>query len=132
VSGSILGLLVALTTGGGPTHRVVVDLNMAGTVPFKATLETVRNLRKAMAPSPVEVEIVCRGPAVSQLLKTSTLATRVDKAAHQGVRFVACGNTLKALHLHPSSLVPGVTVVDAGVAELVRKQEAGWAYLKGG
>jgi intracellular sulfur oxidation DsrE/DsrF family protein len=31
-----------------------------------------------------------------------------------------------------ADLLPFVTTVDSGVAEVVRKQEAGWAYLKSG
>src|SRR5579862_3082553 len=123
MNGSFLGLLVIVLA---PSHRVVVDLNAGGTEPLKATLEAVKNLKTALAPAPVEVEIVCRGPAVSQLLKTGALRAHLEQAEQQGVRFAACGNTLRAFHLSPSALSPGVTVVDAGVAELVRKEEAGW------
>ena len=48
-----------------------------------------------------------------------------------GVVFAACSNTLRGFHIDVKQLIPGVLVVDSGVAEVVRRQEQGWAYLKG-
>jgi intracellular sulfur oxidation DsrE/DsrF family protein len=39
---------------------------------------------------------------------------------------------MRRLKLQKSDLFDFVVTVDSGVAEVVRKQEAGWAYLKGG
>ena len=52
------------------------------------------------------------------------------EAAH--VHFVACGNAMKKQHLEAADLVAGVDVVPAGIVEVVRKQEAGWVYIKAG
>ena len=46
--------------------------------------------------------------------------------------FAVCANTLRGRKMDLSSLVRGVTLVPAGVAEVVSKQEAGWSYIKGG
>ncbi len=50
----------------------------------------------------------------------------------EGVRFVVCANTMRQQRVTREMLVPFVEVVDSGIAELVRKQEAGWAYVKAG
>ena len=47
-----------------------------------------------------------------------------------GVVFAACENTMKKKNVAKEDLLPFATTVDSGVAEVVRKQEAGWAYLK--
>ena len=39
---------------------------------------------------------------------------------------------MKKQNVTKDQLLPFVTTVDSGVAEVVRKQEAGWAYIKGG
>ena len=46
--------------------------------------------------------------------------------------FAACENTMRKKKVTKEPLLPFVTTVDSGVAEVVRKQEEGWAYIKGG
>jgi intracellular sulfur oxidation DsrE/DsrF family protein len=48
------------------------------------------------------------------------------------VTFAACENTMRRMNVTREMLLPFAVTVDAGVAELVRKQEAGWAYIKAG
>jgi intracellular sulfur oxidation DsrE/DsrF family protein len=45
---------------------------------------------------------------------------------------VACENAMRAHHILSSDLLSGVTTVPSGIVELVRKQEAGYAYVKVG
>jgi len=37
---------------------------------------------------------------------------------------------MRAQQLSPEALLPGVGIVPAGVAQLVRRQREGWAYLR--
>jgi intracellular sulfur oxidation DsrE/DsrF family protein len=114
-------------------HRVVIELNVPGPAAYQAILGNVENIRKAFAPDPIQVEIVCRGPGINMLIaKDNRLTDRIRKAQKAGVVFAGCSNTMRAMHLDRKFLFPFVQVVDAGVAEVVRKQEAGWSYLKGG
>ncbi len=39
---------------------------------------------------------------------------------------------MRAHNLTQADLVPGAEIVPAGIAEVVRKQEAGWTYIKAG
>jgi intracellular sulfur oxidation DsrE/DsrF family protein len=54
------------------------------------------------------------------------------KLADAGVVFAACENTMKRKNLTKADLFDFATTVDAGVAEVVRRQEAGWSYVKSG
>ena len=54
------------------------------------------------------------------------------KLADGGVVFAACENTMKKKHVTKEQLVPFATTTGSGVAEVVRKEEAGWSYIKSG
>ena len=49
-----------------------------------------------------------------------------------GVRFAACENTMRRMNLKMEDLMTFATIVDSGVAEVVRKQESGWSHIKSG
>jgi uncharacterized protein len=67
------------------------------------------------------------------LLKKSTeYAQRLKEASDKGVVLAACQNSMRAAKVTTEDLFPFAAQVDSGVAELVRKQEAGWSYIKGG
>jgi intracellular sulfur oxidation DsrE/DsrF family protein len=66
------------------------------------------------------------------LAKNATLADRMKKLADAGVVFAACENSMRKKNVTKADLLPFVTTVDSGVAEVVRKQEAGWSYIKSG
>jgi intracellular sulfur oxidation DsrE/DsrF family protein len=44
--------------------------------------------------------------------------------------WAACNNSLINRKIDKSALLPFVTVVPSGVAELVKKQAEGWQYLR--
>ena len=49
-----------------------------------------------------------------------------------GVAFVGCENTMTRKNMTKDQLVPFALTVDSGVAEVIRKQEQGWSYIKSG
>lgn len=112
-------------------HRVVVEQTTGGAAAYSSTLKNIENMIKAFGAEPVDVEIVCHGPGIDLVFShDNQLATRIRALQKQGVKFAACANTLKSRNIKPDRIFSFVTVVDAGTAEVVRKQEAGWAYLK--
>jgi intracellular sulfur oxidation DsrE/DsrF family protein len=112
-------------------HRVVIEVNVPGEMAYQIVLGNITNLRKAMAPEPVEVEVVCEGKGVDMVLKSGPVLKGVATAQKNGIKFMACNNTLKFRKLDPKRLISGVSIVPAGVAQVVRRQEEGWSYLKG-
>ncbi|MDR3690929.1 MAG: DsrE family protein [Fimbriimonas sp.] len=127
-----LAFLIVHTVSPPKTHRVVIEVNVPGETAYRTVLGNAEHLKKAFAPEPVEIEIVCEGNGIDMVLSDRTrLAKRIAEDAGNGVQFAACGNTVKGLHIDRKRLYRFVRVVDAGVAEIVRKQEAGWSYLKG-
>lgn len=114
-------------------HRVVIDITTVISDGWAISLTNAEALLKAFGPRNVEIEIVAHGAAVSMLKKNDNeFQARITKLADSGVRFVTSGKTLNASRIGRNDLLPFVTIVESGVAEIIIKQEAGWSYLKGG
>ncbi len=127
----LITLVAVLCQAQGVRHRVVIEVNLPGAIAYNFVLNNVENMKKAFAPDPVEVEVVCHGPGLDMLLKSNHIGTRLEKINSGGVVFAACANTIKGRHLDKGKLYSFARLVPSGVAEIVRKQEAGWSYLKG-
>ena len=114
-------------------HRIVFQVSVDGQEQWQGVLANVENLQKEFGPRNTQIEVVCFGKGVDMLLNTDApLAERIAKDHAAGVTFAACQNTLRTRKLSPADLLPSASTVPSGVAEIVRRQEAGWAYIKGG
>ncbi len=113
--------------------KVVVHVDFAQTTHQKQGLGNVENILKAAGDRGLhaEVEVVCHGDGIRLVEKAKTeLAGEVAALANQGVRFVACENTMRQRMIEPGDLLPGVGTVPSGAFEVVRKQQDGFAYFK--
>lgn len=128
---------VAGTTTPVATHeakyRVVIDVSVEGEQRWEGIVRNIDNVRASLGEKNVEVEVVVYGKALPFLQKTNTpQEEKLRTLAKGGVRFVACENTMQRMKVTKAELFPFVHTVDSGAAELIRKQHAGWAYLKPG
>ncbi len=113
-------------------HRVVFEVTMEGAEQWGGVLNNVENLKKALGDA-TEIEVVGHSKGLGLLIaKDNPLSERMKKLADAGVVFAACENTMKKKNVTKDQLVPFATTTDSGVAEVVRKQEAGWSYIKSG
>ena len=133
-SGALILLVSTASLGQkARVHRIVIELTSDNPEQWEATLNNVENLQKALGNGQTQIEVVAHGKGLEALRKTDTSAAeRIATIAGTGVRFAACQNTMRKKHLTKEDLLPVVQPVDSGVSEVVRKQEAGWAYLKSG
>ena len=116
-----------------PKHKVVFELNAPAPSGWDQLFHNVDNVLKIFGGDGVQVEVVFFGRGLRMLLKTnSEYAARLKEAADKGVVLAACQNSMRAAKITTEDLFPFAAQVDSGVAELVRKQEAGWSYIKGG
>ncbi|CAA7613395.1 DsrE family protein [Magnetospirillum sp. UT-4] len=77
-----------------------------------------------------KVAIIAYAAGVRALLKESSpVAERVASLKDYEVEFVACGNTLKTIGKTEKDLLPGVTVVTAGIPEIIERKMTGWHYI---
>jgi uncharacterized protein len=116
-----------------PKHKVVFELNAPAPSGWDQLFHNVDNVLKIFGADGVQVEVVFFGKGLRMLLKDNAqYAARLKEAADKGVTLAACQNSMRAAKITTEDLFPFAAQVDSGVAELVRKQEAGWSYIKGG
>ncbi len=114
-------------------HRVVFQMNMPAGDSWNQLLGNVNNIRKVFGPEGIQVEVVFYGKGLTALLKTNKdYEERLKQLAAEGVILGACQNTMRIMKVTGDDIFPFSTQVDSGVAELVRKQEAGWTYIRAG
>lgn len=62
--------------------------------------------------------------------KTLGIYDELQALSKKGVIIAACNNTMNKLGFTATDMCPFVTIVPAGVIELAKKQEEGFAYIK--
>ncbi len=96
-------------------------------------LNNARNLLDAYPPGGVEIEIVAYGPGLRLLFADNVNAKRIDSLAMSGVKFSACGNTLKGMAKQlgeAPKLNPVATVVPGGIVRIGELVKQGYIYVK--
>jgi intracellular sulfur oxidation DsrE/DsrF family protein len=113
-----------------PIHKVVVQLNTSDTLVWHGALKNISNLQTALGAN-TQIELVAHGSGISILIDgKTTQKAKIAELAATGVLFKACENTIRERKIDRNTLLPQSGTVPSGVAEVVLKQEAGWAYLK--
>ena len=117
-------------TSSSPKYQVVFQLTEPEGQAWDMLVGHINNLRTALSKDGVQVEVVFFGPGLNMLLKKNTAyEERLKQLADIGVELVACQNAMRFLNVKTEDLFPFAGQVDSGVAELVRKQKAGWEYI---
>ena len=127
---STLILFCVAISANAQTHKVVVQLNTSDTLVWHGALKNISNLQTALGPN-TQIELVAHGAGISILVDgKTTQKAKIAELAATGVLFKACENTIRERKIDRSIILTQVGTVPSGVAEVVLKQEAGWAYLK--
>jgi len=117
-------------TGAGGKAKVVIQVSDDDQRKWNLALSNAKNIQKDLGVKNVEIEIVAFGPGVAMLKADATTAARVREANEDGVQLNACANTMAALKLKKEDMNPAAGVVPSGAGEIVKKQLAGYAYLR--
>ena len=133
----LLGAAVVLAAASswaqkGQMHRIVFELTSDSEDQSQALLNNIENVQKAFGRDNTEIEVVAHGKGLSLLKTTTPFKDRVTAIAATGPKFVSCENAMRRQQLKKEDLLPAAGTVDSGVAEVVRKQESGWSYIKSG
>lgn len=112
-------------------HHVVFQLDEPEGAAWDSLVKHVNNTRNALAKDGgSEVEVVFWGAGLNMLRKTNTAyEARLKQLSDDGVTLSACRNAMRVMNVKTEDLLPFAAEVDSGIAEIVRKQEAGWAYV---
>lgn len=106
---------------------------------LKNVLDDVEELMQhyRLSHQKARVEVITNGEGLSLLLAgISPYAERIQKMQkeYHDLTFVACQNTIDRYQQElgfTAKLLPGVVVIDSGVAQIMRRQHQGWAYIQG-
>jgi uncharacterized protein len=112
-------------------HRVVFQLDEPEGGAWDSLVKHVNNTREALAKDGgSQVEVVFWGAGLNMLRKTnSAYEARLKQLSDDGVTLSACRNAMRVMNVKTEDLLPFASEVDSGIAEVVRKQESGWAYI---
>lgn len=116
--------------GATPRHRLVIQVSDNDEHRWNLVMSNVRNVQADLGKQNVEVEVVAYGPGLGMLKDDTSVANKIMDAMADGVRFTACGNTMRAQHVSADDLVKGVGIAPAGVVRIMERQEQGWSYLR--
>lgn len=114
-------------------HRIVFQVTFDGEERWNEVLNNVENVQRAFGPENVEIEIVAHGKGAGLVLaENSAIAKRLIGIEATGPRVTLCSNTARQRGITAAQITPGVIMVDSGIAEVVRRVEEGWVYIKAG
>ena len=117
-------------TSAATPNRVVMQVSDNDPGKWNLALNNARNLQADLGASNVEIEIVAYGPGIGMLKADSVVGNRIGDALGNGVKVVACENTMRGQKLSKSDMLGGISYVGAGVVDIMQKQQQGFAYLR--
>lgn len=119
----------AADTGNRP-NRLVIQVSDNDPGKWALALNNAQNVIHDLGADTVSLEIVVYGPGIGMLKKGSPVAARIAGALKGGMQIVACENTMRAQQLSQEDMLPEIGYVPAGVVELMKKQQQGYAYIR--
>ena len=113
------------------THRIVFQITTPDTAAYRSLTRQIVHVLEHWPTA--QIEVVAHNKGIGMLeKKKSNVADKISALTTQGVRFVACEQTMKIQKLDKSDILPDAGFVERGVVHVVERQEEGWAYIKAG
>lgn len=108
---------------------VVLHLQSSDTLVHKSIVNQIGNIKKEF-PNAV-LELVCHGPGLDFLLKEkSQYINKLNKMNLKNVIYVGCEFTMSQKKIKKEDLVDFAKTVPFGIAEIIKKQQQNWLYIK--
>lgn len=117
----------AADTGIG--RKIVFQLTHPDPKVWDGLLRQLNNLKTGWPDAQMEVVVHSGGIGFLKSYNTEQ-ASQIQDLSRHGVSFVACENTMKRKNLTPEDMIDIAGFVPMGIAEVVIKQDDGWAYIK--
>jgi uncharacterized protein len=110
--------------------KLIIQVSDADPKKWGLALNNAKNVQTDLGRDQVEIEIVAYGPGIAMLKMDSEVGPRVAEAIRDGVAMVACENTMTNQKIARDDMLPKIGYVKAGVVEIMKKQQQGYAYLR--
>ena len=116
--------------GTSVRNRAIFQVTDNDPARWNLILNNMTNLRDGLGGEGVEIVLVAYGPGINMMKTDSPVKARIADALKSGMQVSVCQNTMTAFKLTPADMLPDVGYVPAGVVEVMRKQQQGWAYIR--
>ncbi len=110
--------------------KLVIQVSDADPKKWALALNNAANVQEDLGKENVDVELVAYGPGLGMLKLESEVGGRVKGALENGVKVVACENTMQKQKLTQADMLPNLGYAKAGVVELMNKQAEGYSYIR--
>ena len=121
----------AATTPAAPVkYRVIFQVSNGDPRGWNQALSNALAFTRNAGAANVDIRMVAIGQGLAMLKENSPATKLVAAALAQGVKVLACGETMKALLLEKDDLLPNVAIVPGGIIEILDRQNEGWRYIK--
>jgi intracellular sulfur oxidation DsrE/DsrF family protein len=111
-------------------QRLIFQVSDRDPENWKLALANARNVQLDLGRDNVEIELVAYGPAIRMLEMESPVSGGLAQALDDGVKLIACENTMDTLKLKRDDMYGGVEFVKTGVSYIMQRQRQGWAYIR--
>ena len=111
-------------------QKLVIQVSDADPKKWALALNNAANVQEDVGKDKVDIELVAYGPGLAMLKLDSEVGERVQSALGDGVKVVACENTMHKQKLTQADMLPNLGYVKAGVVELMAKQAEGYSYIR--
>lgn len=111
-------------------QKVVIQVSDNDPKKWALALNNAENVQEDIGKGKVAIEIVAYGPGLPILKLDSPVGTRVADAIANGVKVVACENTMRKTNLTKDDMLPNLDYVKSGVPEIMHRQQEGYAYIR--
>jgi hypothetical protein len=131
-------VVAQLAPAAEESAKVLFHVSEGNPEHLKTVLDEVEDLMKyyRQTQQKARVEVITNGGGLSLVMAgISPYAERIQRMQkeYSDLTFVACQNTIDRVQQElglTAKLLPGVVVIDSGVAQIMRRQLQGWAYLQ--
>lgn len=120
--------------GDPPEHFIVYQLNESDHEYHQHVLGSVGAMVGKYGDN-IDIVVACFGRGIHVLAKEpgrpveDSIKDKVSSLSGQGVKFHACGRTLKSMKWTQDDILPFAQLVAVGVADIMELQEQNYAYV---
>jgi uncharacterized protein len=111
-------------------EKLVIQVSDGDAGKWNLALNNAKNAQQDYGADKIDIEIVTYGLGIGMLRSDSAVAKRIEEAKQTGITLVACKNTMKAMKLTESDMLPNSSYVPSGIVEVIKKQRDGYAYIR--